>query len=278
MNQKYLDYLWWYEAVMPRLRTLRHRIGFRPHVLDTVIEGVACKIFIADPTAAAWYSGGHGGVSPEMRFVRDSVLHAGAKVFEIGGHHGCTAVILARSVGPQGRVVVCEPVPGNVAIIREQIRLNGLDNVVVVPEAIGAQSGHVTVRDISNGAVSTAGDGVGVPLTTIDALVERTGIMPDLIKIDVEGYEIDVLRGAARTLQRHPALQVEVHPHHIRQFGHRVEALWELVDLAAYRIWFQARDADTPAEIGGPVTIRHRSHVYLVPRAARGIAARRSAA
>lgn len=267
MNGKYLDYMWWYEALMPRLRTLRHRIGFRPHVMETVIEGVPCTIFIADPTAAAWYSGGHSRVSPEMRFVRDSVLRPGARVFEIGGHHGCTAVVLARTVGPQGRVVVCEPVPGNVAIIREQIRLNGLDNVVVVAEAIGAATGSVTVRDTSNGAVSTAGSGVAVPLTTIDALVERTGIVPDLIKIDVEGYEIDVLRGAARTLRHRPALQVEVHPHHIRQFGHRVEALWELVDLSAYRIWFQARDADTPAEVPGPVAIRQRSHVYLVPRA-----------
>lgn len=278
MNGKYLDHRWWYEALMPRLRTLRHRIGFRPHVLDTVIEGVPCRIFIADPTAAAWYAGGSGGVSPEMRFVRDTVLREGARVFEIGGHHGCTAVILARTVGARGRVVVCEPVPGNVAIIREQIRLNGLDQVVVVPEAVGAATGSVTVRDISNGAVSTAGTGVPVPLTTIDSLVERTGIMPDLIKIDVEGYEIDVLRGAARTLERHPALQIEVHPHHIRQFGHRVEALWELLDLAAYRIWFQARDSDTPAEIEGPVTIRHRSHVYLVPRALPGASARREAA
>lgn len=276
MNPKYLDHLWWYEAIMPRLRALRHRVGFTPHVLDTVVEGVPCRLFIADPTAAAWYRHGGSAVSQEMLFVRDMILRAGARVFEIGGHHGCTAVILARAVGPHGRVVVCEPVPGNVAIIREQIRLNGLDNVLLVPEAIGAETGEVAIRDISNGAVSAGGGGVPVPLTTIDALVERTGIVPDLIKIDVEGYEIDVLRGAARTLLHHPALQVEVHPHHIRQFGHRLEDLWALVDLSAYRIWFQARDADVPVEVARPVTIRHRAHVYLVPRAAGG--ARRAAA
>lgn len=83
---------------MPRLRTLRHRIGFRPHVLDTVLEGVPCTIHIADPTAAAWYSGGQSRVSPEMRFVHDSLLRPGARVFEIGGHHGCTAMVLARLI------------------------------------------------------------------------------------------------------------------------------------------------------------------------------------
>lgn len=270
MNKKYLDLNWWWEALMPRARGLWAQIGFKPRVIDKVIEGVPCKFFISSPVAQAWYGDQRSADSIEMRFVRDRMLMPGAKVVECGAHHAYGTIVLSKWVGEQGKVYACEPLPENVPVIQENIKLNSLTNVEVIPEAIGAQSGSVRFRPNSNGNVQPDGvpGGIEVRVTTIDELCERYGFTPDLIKIDVEGYEVGVLEGAKQTLSRHPGLQIEVHPHQIVNFNRTVEDLWKLIDLPAYEIWYQPHDLSAVEKIAGAIPINRRSHIYLIPRPA----------
>jgi hypothetical protein len=99
--------------------------------------------------------------------------------------------------------------------------VNGLGGrVTVLEEALSAGEGSASFQaDGASGANRLARDGqqrsIPVVTTTIDAVCKRLGLTPSLIKVDVEGAELDVLRGARRTIASTPGLKlyVEMHPH-----------------------------------------------------------------
>jgi FkbM family methyltransferase len=139
-------------------------------------------------------------------------LRAGARVFDVGAHQGVVALMLAAIVGRAGRVVAVEAVAHNVRVARRNAEANGAAQLEVVHAAIADADGELWFEDRWNGAVSrVAGVGVRTEAITIDTLTARHGA-PDVLFIDVEGFELHALRGAADTLGRHaPDLFVEVH-------------------------------------------------------------------
>lgn len=138
----------------------------------------------------------------------------GAVVWDIGAHIGFTAFLAARCVGTSGAIVAFEPVEENRARLAEGVRLNGLANITIRPEAVGAEAGSFRlVAGPSSLEWSLArADGeraIPVDVSTVDRLTAELP-QPDLIKVDAEGAELDVLRGAQSTLRsHHPALIVE---------------------------------------------------------------------
>ena len=147
-------------------------------------------------------------------------VHAGDLVFDIGAHVG-DRVASFRRLG--ARVIAVEPQPALVATLR---LIHGLDrHVRIEAMAVGAQNGQIDLRiNIDNPTISTASadfvnaardaDGwqgqhwertIGVPVTTLDALIGKYG-RPSFIKIDVEGFEEEVLCGLSAAV---PALSFE---------------------------------------------------------------------
>jgi FkbM family methyltransferase len=272
MNRKFLDLGWWQEALIPRARALRARLRFNPKVIDKTVEGVSFKFFVSSPVAAAWYGNSGSDSSIEMRFVRDRMMRSGAKVIECGAHHGYDTILLSRWVGNAGCVYACEPMPDNIQVIERNLALNEIKNVRIVPKALGPSSGSVRFRAQTNSAPlgNQKGSGIVVAVTTVDDLSEAGCFIPDLIKIDVEGYEIDLLEGASRTLQHRPALLVEVHPHQVGNFDKTVDQLWDLIDHRAYELWHQPHDLAPVSRISGPIPIVRRSHIYCIPQSSIG--------
>jgi FkbM family methyltransferase len=146
-------------------------------------------------------------------------------------------VYAARRVGPTGRVVAVEPAADNLRFLRENIASNGLENVVVHSVAAGRAHemrdlflrGDVSaVNSLFPESVYAAVTGTEhVHVAPLDDLVECD---PDLIKIDVEGAELDVLAGMTRLLRR-PALRliVEWHPALQEAAGYAATALPRLL-------------------------------------------------
>jgi FkbM family methyltransferase len=165
--------------------------------------------------------------SPYEREVADYLsarISAGQTCFNVGANTGIYVLQIARWSGPDGQVVAFEPNPATLRMLRDHITMNGLDpRVTVVPKGVGARAGNAELYD------TTAGSGLSrfggpnpgnislasttVALTTIDDYCRETGLVPDWMLIDVEGYEFEVLQGAADTLRRHaPRVIVEMHP------------------------------------------------------------------
>jgi FkbM family methyltransferase len=140
-------------------------------------------------------------------------LRAGSVLFDIGANVGFFTVIGARIVGESGSVHAFEPVARNAAWLRLNCRLNRLRNVHVLQVAAGEASrvGALHLADYSGGStIDVAGRPpdyrrtLGVDVVCIDDLVESGALArPHVVKIDVEGAELHVMRGMRRTLQQY---------------------------------------------------------------------------
>jgi FkbM family methyltransferase len=130
-------------------------------------------------------------------------LSAGDVFYDIGANVGFFTLLAARLVGEQGLVVAFEPVPESAATIRRNVAANNFTNVLVLEQAAFSRAGSATLAVPADqvGALLTSDAPAGtrsitVELVEIDELV-RTGAIrpPNVVKIDVEGAEVDVLAG-----------------------------------------------------------------------------------
>jgi FkbM family methyltransferase len=130
------------------------------------------------------------------------LTRGGDVVFDVGANVGIYTLLFSDRVGPAGQVIAFEPSPGNVVYLEKHLDLNRASNVRVVGEAVSSSVGQARFNTTSScaGRIESGGD-LQVTTTTIDSFVEATGLVPSLMKIDVEGAEADVLKGANKTLR-----------------------------------------------------------------------------
>jgi FkbM family methyltransferase len=153
-----------------------------------------------------------------------SRVRPGMTCFDVGANVGAYVLQLARWNGPSGQVVAFEPNSGAREILARHIEWNGIsDRVTVVPAAVSAKPGeNILYAEGANGMsrLGQANDGlrdaavmVPVPVTSIDAWCEEHDLWPDVLLLDIEGFEIEALRGAREAVGRaKPIVVVEMHP------------------------------------------------------------------
>lgn len=143
------------------------------------------------------------------------ILGPGAVVLDVGANIGVHTVYFARAVGPGGRVIASEPQRLVYQTLCGNLALNSLTNVEAINVAVGAASGVLTLPPLDYRSEHNFGGvrlgnqegGEDVSVVTLDSLGLAAVF---LIKIDVEGMELSVLRGAQTLLERcRPALYVE---------------------------------------------------------------------
>ena len=165
-------------------------------------------------------------VFEEHAYGPDASFEPGQTVLDVGGHIGAFACLAARRVGPSGVVVSCEPAPDNAALLRENLARNGFTWARVRQTAVGEAEGAVDlyVADLAsdNPAANTIFPSEGrravrVALTTLDAIVAEEKLSRvDHLKLDIEGAELQALRGAEKTLAVTRRVVMEVHPDRVR--------------------------------------------------------------
>ncbi len=146
----------------------------------------------------------------------------GQTAWDIGGHVGYFAMVESKLVGDTGRVLVFEPRPLNIACIKRHMDINHVSNVTLIEAAVADRPGQARFESrtgTGTGHLSGSGN-LQVATVAVDWLIEREGYpMPDFIKIDVEGGEIDAIRGARRTIsRRRPRMLVATHGETEHQF------------------------------------------------------------
>jgi FkbM family methyltransferase len=141
--------------------------------------------------------------------------HAGKGdvVFDVGAHVGFFSLLASKVVGEGGRVVACEPDPYMSERLRTNLKLNARGNVSWENVAVGETSSRKSFASgggAGTGSLSEDGS-IEVEVVTLDRLAEKWGA-PAVVKVDVEGGELDVLAGGSRVLREHrPVLIVEAH-------------------------------------------------------------------
>jgi FkbM family methyltransferase len=174
-------------------------------------------------------------VAGNLRIHRllDRLIEPGATVLDVGANIGYNTVHAARRTGPRGRVIAVEPTPDNLEVLRRNVASSGCTNVQIAAVAAGRAAG---ARDLFvRGDVSAVNSFFAescyahvtqvmrVPVVPLDELVDGGA---NVVKIDVEGAELEVLEGMARLLATpRIALIVEWHPLLQRMAGFEPDAL-----------------------------------------------------
>ena len=230
----------------------------------TILRGLASGYRISvSPTEHLGYLLGTAE-SHLQRTIREHVA-PGDSVYDIGANLGYVSLSLAKRVGLAGQVIAFEPVPQNIALLRQNIELNGIRNIRLLEVAASDKNGESVIRVAENLSTASmvwhrnnsAATELAIKTVVIDDLVAAGELAyPAFVKIDVEGAEGSVLLGMRRTLAAsHPVLFVEC-----SDAGR--ETAWNLLRELGYR----CQSAITRKGITKFAEYRHSDFLWLPAR------------
>jgi len=203
---------------------------FEPRIVRQDSCGLKFNCLIADRVGELWYDNPrhkqismHEALSQpleldrhavadwkEMGILRDNLVRPGDSIVECGCHHGLTTIMLASWTGKKGFVFAFDAVPLNAAIARRNLELNRIDNAAVFCAAIGGKTQIVNCFNESN-VVVKPGKTVNPSSTVMVRLEDVAPERIDVLKLDVEGCELEILESSAKLLTRIARLAIEVH-------------------------------------------------------------------
>ena len=148
-------------------------------------------------------------------------LKEGDIVVDVGANAGMFMVKAALSVGDKGKVIAIEPIEENFELLKRNIEFHNLNNVYIIRKALGSKRGKTTmIKSLLSCTHQLKGlknpefpiQEVDVEVDTLDNIVKQLNINKiDLLKIDVEGAELEVLKGAKESLKITRNIAMELH-------------------------------------------------------------------
>jgi FkbM family methyltransferase len=166
----------------------------------------------------------YGDYEPHMRQMFNSLLEAGAVAVDVGANIGVHTLTLANLVGDSGHVIAVEPNPTVRERLERNLQINEITNVVVYECALGANDDQMSLRIPTAKSKESANPGlaslvaldtphnlVAVEVRRLDDLFNESGLERlDLVKIDVQGFEMQVLEGMTALIEKfRPAILFE---------------------------------------------------------------------
>lgn len=214
------------------------------------------RFFPSSISSFAWVYPDH--VNEEEAFVART-LNPGETYVDVGANIGLLALRAASVVGASGHVVAVEAHPRTASFLRENVALNGFGNVVVESCAVGDMRGTVWFSDRHSddqNAVDLVRKGLEVPLIPLDQLLPASRVpRVHLLKIDVEGFELQALRGATDLLRRTDRILIESNAHHCARYGYHASDVYDLLRAAGFRLRTLEDAAEIPADFDPQATV-----------------------
>jgi FkbM family methyltransferase len=216
-------------------RVLAHRRDRLKCIRTHTGEGFSMELKVSEYPDGSMYVGIY---EPALMRLLSTLLRPGDVAIDAGANIGYITLHLSRLVGPAGRVHSFEPMPDNLLRLRDSIQANACANVTVHPQAVGEGAGKVDLYTFSDRYGSWHALGSLRPLKAHYRAIPCDMIRLDqsvegpvrLIKMDVEGAEVDAVLGAAGIIRRHhPHIIVESNPRALTAFGHTFADLYRAV-------------------------------------------------
>lgn len=201
-----------------------------------------------------------GELNRDMSTVVSTCVRPGFTAWDVGAERGWFTLLMARLVGPTGRVDAFEAFPGNFRLHQANVARNGFHWVRSNPVAVSRGDGrlwfippsstvthHISELDDCSGtghlSREQTPEAIEVPTISLDSYAERTGLERlDFIKMDIEGAEVDALHGAERVLTRfRPAMTIEYNREALSRAGYSLEELDLLLDGFGYERFLYRR-------------------------------------
>jgi FkbM family methyltransferase len=188
--------------------------------------------------------------------LNSNLIKKGDVILEIGANIGYYALIESKLVGESGKVYAVEPVSDNLRNLRKNVGLNRCKNIEFFHLAMGDFNGTSTiyVSDRPNWSSMLKGKTPGkiistetVPISTVDEFL-RDKATPNLIRMDVEGYEYNIIRGMKETLKKDVKVLIEFHEFNLTK--EQIEEFFETFRQHGYGIYFSIIDInEKPSKI-----------------------------
>ncbi|MFI5282554.1 MAG: FkbM family methyltransferase [Candidatus Dormibacterales bacterium] len=215
---------------------------------------------------------------PAIKTLIETNLEPGDVFFDVGANVGFFSLVAARAVGESGEVHAFEPLPELAALLRRTAAANGLNNLHVVEAAVGQGPGTAEMAVMKDSAYSHLIQGqaevesdhggwrsVSVATVSLDQYRDqKVGRPLRLMKMDIEGAELEAIEGARQLLSQPNAPDVicEVNPDHLARFGHAPKVVFQHFESMG----FAAFDPET----GRPMSVEdlsaHRQNVFFKKR------------
>jgi FkbM family methyltransferase len=208
-------------------------------------EGINMKLDISDAVEHfTYYSFDEPALQALYRFITP-----GMTIIDIGANIGATTLNIAKRVGATGKVFSFEPSPCNYQKALDNIGLNNFPNIKLINQGLGDKKSAACLYNVNlnnrgmqrllgeNSEISSY-DKTEVEIDTLDRSMQLFEIPPpSLIKIDVEGYELKVLKGSWETLKKNkPALFIELDDNNLKEQGSEAKELIEFLLQLQYNI------------------------------------------
>jgi FkbM family methyltransferase len=234
-------------GAVARLAPLLFKLGVLAPVRHTAEPGA---VFLLDPRDLVERSILESGDwQPEIWSALSGGLPEGGVLLDVGAHIGYFSIRAAVKIGPKGRVVAFEPDPRTLKSLRANVAASNAANVTI--EGIACTDREQVLTFYASNSLNTAQSSLSrqnatislappepftVPGRPIDSVVRELGLeRVDVVKVDVEGAELLVLRGAVETLGRfHPRLIIEVNPKLLANFQATPEDVFNLIKSVGY--------------------------------------------
>jgi FkbM family methyltransferase len=225
-----------------------------------------------------------GSFEPDAVRCYEKRLKPGDVVLDIGANIGAHTLHFARAVGPAGRVLAFEPTAYAHGKLRANLALNPeLEPRVMLRQTLLMDSADAAVPEtICSGWPLVQDEGLhpehlgkphstaGARTATLDATFAAAGVdRIDFVKLDVDGHELAVLKGATATLRTlHPPILIELCPHVCEEHGYTFSELVQCLTDLGYRFEsFQGRALpDDPAALEALIPAKGGINVLAVPR------------
>ncbi len=220
-------YRYIYRGILPKdtIKCINTKEGFQIHV-DLEDMGDVTHSLLS-----------RGVYDPQMTSVLKETVKPMMYCVDVGANIGYFSILMSKLVGPHGRVGAFEPAPKNFDLLKKSIFLNGCErNTALYWEAVSSKTGKSTlsINKEFQGSHYLIPEGMGIPVDTVkldDYFCDLDYGSIDLVKIDVQGAEVEVLKGMKELRTKYPNMTiiVEYLPEGLVRAGSTLEEFFQTI-------------------------------------------------